>query len=154
MTNINTNVFISIQENDFDIDAELNRIKSPETGGVVFFLGKVRDVDSSLTSMYLEHYPGMTESSLGDIASRACARWRLHDIIIIHRVGSLSVGDNIVLVIASSRHRKDAFDACEFLIDYLKTAAPFWKKESSNQKESWVSSDYKDTEALDKWSNE
>lgn len=148
-----SNIKVSVQTEDFDLNKELSEMPdNTSTGAIVSFIGKVRDLDNNtLSKMTLEHYPGMTERSLLSITEDACKKWDLHDVVIIHRIGSLLVGDNIVLVIINSRHRKNAFNACEFIMDYLKTSAPFWKKEETPISNSWVSSNQKDYDALLKW---
>jgi molybdopterin synthase catalytic subunit len=148
-----SNIKVSVQTEDFDLNKELSEMPdNASTGAIVSFIGKVRDLDNNtLSKMTLEHYPGMTERSLLSITEDACKKWDLHDIVIIHRIGSLLVGDNIVLVIINSRHRKNAFNACEFIMDYLKTSAPFWKKEETPTSNSWVTSNQKDYNALSKW---
>ena len=128
---------------DFDPGAELDALRSRlqgTAGAVVSFIGLVRDLNEgdAVTGMTLEHYPGMTERALDAITTEASDRWKLLDVVIIHRVGSLEPNDRIVLVIAASAHRKDAFRACEFMIDTLKTKAPFWKKETTSQGSRWV----------------
>jgi len=134
---------IRVQHEDFDPGAELERLRSglqADAGAVVSFIGLVRDLNEGddITAMTLEHYPGMTEKALDAIAAEATVRWKLLDAVIIHRVGPLEPNDRIVLVIAASAHRKDAFRACEFMIDTLKTKAPFWKKEATSQGSRWV----------------
>ncbi len=149
---------IAIQTNDFDVSAELAqlRIKHRDVGALASFVGTVREVtkgvnDVEVTQMELEHYPGMTEKSLTTIAQQAIERWKLNDAVIIHRVGVLQVTEQIVLVIAASKHRGDAFAACEFMMDYLKTDAPFWKKETTATGAHWVDARSSDVSALDKW---
>ena len=134
---------IRVQQEDFDTGAELERLRGRlqgRVGAMVSFIGLVRDLNEgdAITGMTLEHYPGMTEKALAAIAAEATARWKLNDAIIIHRVGPLAPNDRIVLVIAASAHRKDAFHACEFMIDALKTKAPFWKKETGSRGSRWI----------------
>ncbi|SVD60111.1 uncharacterized protein METZ01_LOCUS412965, partial [marine metagenome] len=132
---------IIVQTDDFDLTTEVNlaRANNSGIGAIVSFVGTVRDLPSkSLSSMTLEHYPGMTEKSLELIATKAREKWELQNITIIHRIGTLNVNDQIVLVITTSKHRQEAFDSCNFIIDYLKTDAPFWKKELSKNNEGWV----------------
>lgn len=134
---------IRVQQEDFDPGAELERLRGNlqgSAGAVVSFIGLVRDLNegADITGMTLEHYPGMTEKALAAIAAEATARWKLIDAIIIHRIGPLAPNDRIVLVIAASAHRKDAFHACEFMIDALKTKAPFWKKETGSRGSRWI----------------
>ncbi|TDK67598.1 molybdenum cofactor biosynthesis protein MoaE [Sapientia aquatica] len=149
---------IAIQTNDFDVSAELAqlRIQHRDVDALASFVGTVREVtkgvnDVEVTQMELEHYPGMTEKSLTVIAQQAIERWKLKDAVIIHRVGVLQVTEQIVLVIAASKHRGDAFAACEFMMDYLKTDAPFWKKETTATGAHWVDARSSDVSALDKW---
>ena len=134
---------IRVQQEDFDPGAELERVRGRlqgRVGAMVSFIGLVRDLNEgdAITGMTLEHYPGMTEKALAAIAAEATARWKLNDAVIIHRVGSLAPNDRIVLVVAAGAHRKEAFRACEFMIDILKTKAPFWKKEASPCGYRWV----------------
>ena len=147
-------MLIQIQEQDFDI-AEVNRrlcAGRSDIGAIASFIGLVRDLPANrLHKMTLEHYPGMTEKSLEKIVETAQSRWKILDAAIIHRVGDLKPADQIVLVSVASAHRKAAFAACEFIMDYLKTDAPFWKKESSEQGENWVEAKNSDNEARKKW---
>ncbi|MCP4303189.1 MAG: molybdenum cofactor biosynthesis protein MoaE [Gammaproteobacteria bacterium] len=147
-------MIIRIQTEDFDIGA-LNRellAGRSDVGAIASFIGLVRDLEGdSLQQMTLEHYPGMTESALQGIAAKAQQRWELVDMGIIHRVGDLAPADQIVLVTVLSAHRGDAFAACEFVMDYLKTEAPFWKKEVSEQGGHWVDSRDSDQLARKKW---
>jgi molybdopterin synthase catalytic subunit len=134
---------IRVQQEDFDPGAELERLRlslQGSAGGVVSFIGLVRELNegAAITGMTLEHYPGMTEKALGAIAVEATERWKLIDAVIIHRIGPLAPNDRIVLVIAASEHRKHAFRACEFMIDALKTNAPFWKKETTPRGSRWI----------------
>ena len=146
---------ISVQYEDFDIKTEIEELrKDLSVGAVVTFLGTVRDLNDGarIDSMTLEYYPGMTEKTLRVIAEKAMKRWDINDITVIHRVGSLSVSDQIVLVAVAGKHRGAAFDACEFIIDFLKTEAPFWKKEELSGKGTrWVESHQEDEEALKNW---
>ena len=145
---------IIVQTDDFDLTTEVNLAKAnnPSVGAIVSFVGTVRDVRSkSLSSMKLEHYPGMTEKSLELIATKAREKWELQNITIIHRIGTLNVNDQIVLVITTSRHRQEAFDSCNFIIDYLKTDAPFWKKELSENNEGWVEARVSDEKQKKRW---
>jgi len=127
--------------------------KSNSIGAIVSFIGKVRDFSegSNITKMKLEHYPGMTEKSLISIENEARERWKIQDLRIIHRFGDLLPADQIVLVIVASNHRAQAFLACEFIMDYLKTSAPFWKKELTNTSERWVEHKDSDDLALERW---
>ena len=147
---------IVVQTEDFDLTKEVELIKSTNSnlGAVVSFIGTVRDLEGeSLVSLNLEHYPGMTEKSLSTIVDKARKKWELESITIIHRVGTLSVGDQIVLVITSSKHRQEAFDSCNFIMDYLKTDAPFWKKEVSDKQEKWVGKRDHDEKQKKRWKN-
>ena len=147
-------MIIRVQQEDFDI-AALNRellAKRNNVGAIASFIGLVRDLeDDSLQQMTLEHYPGMTEKALQEIAEKARQRWKIIDLGIIHRIGALAPADQIVLVSVLSAHRADAFEACEFIMDYLKTDAPFWKKEVSGQGSKWVESRKSDIFAQKKW---
>lgn len=147
---------VRVQTADFDISAEINNLTVGRTdiGAIVTFTGTVRGNagDSPITSMTLEHYPGMTEAELERVEAEAIERWPLTGSLIIHRVGELSPGDNIVLVITASAHRHAAFEAAEFLMDYLKSRAPFWKKEARPDGSStWVDARESDTDALKRW---
>jgi molybdopterin synthase catalytic subunit len=145
-------VAISIQEQDFDLSAELAilRKQSQQVGAVASFVGAVRG--DSITQLQLEHYPGMTEKSIQTIVDDAMARWPLEAVRVIHRVGCLSVGEQIVLVAVASSHRGEAFSACEFIMDFLKTQAPFWKKEIGEGGEHWVDARETDNQAAERWS--
>ena len=145
---------VFVQANDFDLTTEVNlaRSKNPQIGAIVSFVGTVRDLQSeTLKSLTLEHYPEMTEKSLESIVIKARSRWELENITIIHRVGKLLISDQIVLVIVTSKHRQEAFDSCNFIMDYLKTDAPFWKKESSDKEEKWVDSSSNDKKQKKRW---
>lgn len=147
---------IIVQKEDFDLSNEvkLARGNNSDTGAVVSFVGTVRDLKgTSLKSMTLEHYPEMTEKSLHEISTQARRRWDIQSITIIHRIGELKVSDQIVLVITTSKHRGDAFDSCHFIMDYLKTDAPFWKKESLENEDSWVESRKGDIDQKNHWNN-
>jgi molybdopterin synthase catalytic subunit len=146
---------VRVQTADFDLTTELAQLRanSPKVGAVVTFLGTVRDLNEGedVAEMELEHYPGMTEKSLDDIVNQAKGRWDIFDALVIHRVGPLKPLDQIVLVAVTSAHRGEAFDACEFIIDYLKTEAPFWKKEQTPAGARWVDARVSDDEAMAKW---
>ena len=145
---------VIVQAKDFDLTTEVNfaRSKNPQIGAIVSFVGTVRDLQSeTLKSLTLEHYPEMTEKSLESIVIKARSRWELENITIIHRVGKLLISDQIVLVIVTSKHRQEAFDSCNFIMDYLKTDAPFWKKESSDKEEKWVDSSSNDKKQKKRW---
>lgn len=149
---------LSVQIEDFDPGAEYNRLIQDDTdaGAVVLFVGRVRAQNQSrqVQGMELEHYPGMTEASLQKIVDEACGRWEILRWCIIHRVGRLNLGDQIVLVGVSSAHREDAFAAANFMMDYLKTRAPFWKKEATAQGDVWVEALDKDQQAAERWTIE
>ena len=145
---------ILVQKEDFDLDAEVRELrKNSSVGAVVTFLGTVRDLNDGkdVSGMTLEFYPGMTEKALSKIAKQALERWDIEDVTVIHRVGELRVTDQIVLVGISGKHRGEAFDACEFVIDYLKTEAPFWKKETLPEGERWVEARDSDETAKERW---
>ena len=146
---------IFVQTEDFDLSSEVAKLRAnnPAVGAVVSFVGVVRDLNDGLDvhAMELEHYPGMTEKALSQIVAQANQRWALMDALVIHRVGALLPLDQIVLVAVASAHRGEAFAACEFIMDYLKTEAPFWKKEQTPQGERWVDARETDDTALAKW---
>ena len=146
---------IRVGEADFSLDEELTRImrESPSAGGVASFVGLVRNKNdgSAVSRMTLEHYPGMTEKSLAKIAAAARERFHLVDVIVVHRVGELKVGDRIVLCLTSAEHRSDAFAGCEYIMDWLKTEAPFWKKEQTPDGERWVDARESDDKARERW---
>ena len=146
---------ILVQESDFDPGAEINALHAgqPKVGAVASFVGLVRDLNEgdSVTTLTLEHYPAMTEKSLREVVDEATGRWRLSDVTVIHRVGRLMPLDRIVFVGVASMHRGDAFAACEFIMDYLKTRAPFWKKEGTPEGERWVEARSSDAAAARRW---
>ena len=146
---------IRIQEKYFDVSAEIAALRKgdPRVGAVVTFLGTVRDINdgSQVKGMTLEHYPGMTEKALQEILDQAKARWDIYQTLVIHRVGPLLPEDQIVLVVVTSGHRGEAFAACEFIMDYLKTAAPFWKKEDTSEGARWVDARVTDDAAMARW---
>lgn len=150
-----SNSSIRVQESDFDLSAEIAALRKgdPRVGAVVSFLGTVRDMNdgSQVKGMTLEHYPGMTEKALQEILDQARARWDIYQTLVIHRVGPLLPEDQIVLVAVTSAHRGEAFAACEFIMDYLKTAAPFWKKEDTPEGARWVDSRVTDEAAMARW---
>jgi molybdopterin synthase catalytic subunit len=138
---------VSVQADDFDVSTEIIDISgNPRIGAVASFVGIVRDVP-----MTLEHYPGMTESAIQKIVEEARTRWQILDLAVIHRYGELEPGDQIVLVAIASSHRADAFAACQFIMDYLKTQAPFWKKEHHPDGARWVNALEADDEAAARW---
>jgi molybdopterin synthase catalytic subunit len=146
---------IKLQQEDFDVGAEIAKVKAgrSDIGAIVAFLGTVRDRagDLAVEEITIEHYPGMTEAELLGIEQEACARWPLKACTILHRYGTLRASDNIVLVVTASEHREPAFKAAEFLMDYLKTRAPFWKRESGPQGNRWVEADSADASASARW---
>ena len=146
---------LRVQEADFDVGRELEALTRgrADAGALASFVGLVRDTNEghAIGGMTLEHYPGMTEKALADICAEAQARWDIIDTLVIHRVGRLVPGDRIVLVGVTSAHRGEAFAACEFIMDYLKTRAPFWKKEATPQGERWVESRESDDAAARRW---
>jgi Molybdopterin converting factor, large subunit len=149
---------VRIQSADFDVGAEIAAMRcgNPRVGAVASFVGVVRDVNEgdAVSEMTLEHYPGMTEKSIEAILDEARARWEVYDVLVIHRVGTLQPMDQIVLVIVTSGHRGDAFAACEFVMDYLKTRAPFWKKEQAEQGARWVDARTSDDAAAERWARD
>jgi molybdopterin synthase catalytic subunit len=146
---------VRVQTEDFDVGHELAALRDgdPAVGAVAAFIGTVRDVnaDSSVSGMTLEHYPGMTEKALDAIVAEAKARWNILQALVIHRVGPLKPADQIVLVGVTSAHRGEAFAACEFIMDYLKTRAPFWKKEETASGTRWVEARASDDDAAARW---
>jgi len=148
-------VTVRIQTADFDVSAEIAALRrgDPKIGAVASFIGAVRNVSEggAVAEMSLEHYPGMTEKAIEEIVDRAQGRWSVLDALVIHRVGRLKPGEQIVLVAVASAHRGDAFAACEFIMDYLKTRAPFWKKEQSGGGERWVEARESDELAAERW---
>jgi len=146
---------VRIQVQDFDVARELAALRAGDArvGAVAAFIGTVRDVNeaSAVATMTLEHYPGMTEKALQAIVDEAKARWDIHDALVIHRIGELKPTDQIVLAGVTSAHRGDAFAACEFIMDYLKTRAPFWKKEVTPSGARWVDARTSDDDAAARW---
>ena len=146
---------VRVQVEDFDAGAEINvmRLSHANIGAVAAFVGQVRDLNEGdqVSELVLEHYPGMTEKSLQSIIEQAKKRWKIIDALIVHRVGKLEPLDQIVLVLVASSHRKEAFAACEFMMDYLKTEAPFWKKEQTPAGSRWVEAKTSDDEAKKRW---
>ena len=150
---------VLVQTEDFNIGELSERVRAEDatSGAIVTFTGIVRELentDASLDALYLEHYPGMTEKALEKIADQARQRWELGNIVIAHRVGTLPLNENIVFVGVGSAHRVNAFEAAQFVMDYLKRDAPFWKKEISSQGESWVEQKQSDLDAAEDWSKE
>jgi molybdopterin synthase catalytic subunit len=149
-------IFVSVQKEDFDVAvlSRALRASSNEVGALATFVGCMRGSSKGqpLAEMFLEHYPGMTERSIRNIVEEACQRWPLFACSVVHRIGHLSPGDHIVFVGVASAHRGDAFQACEYIMDFLKSKAPFWKKEISHDGSShWVDARVSDDEALQRW---
>jgi len=148
-------MYISAQSEDFDISEEINKLKNNRTdlGAIVSFSGLVRDIhgDNIIKKMTLEYFPAMAEKQLTKIGEQASNRWPLQGLTIIHRYGELYPGDNIVLVISTSHHREAAFEAAMFIMDWLKTDAPFWKKEETEKGEHWVAAKADDDDKKDRW---
>jgi molybdopterin synthase catalytic subunit len=146
---------VRIQREDFDIAHEIATLRGADArvGAVAAFVGLVRDVNDAapVSTLTLEHYPGMTEKALADIVAEARSRWSVHNVLVIHRVGELKPTDQIVLVVVAGAHRGEAFAACEFIMDYLKTRAPFWKKERTPSGERWVEARASDDEKAARW---
>ncbi|HBU29722.1 MAG: molybdenum cofactor biosynthesis protein MoaE [Thiobacillus sp. GWE1_62_9] len=148
---------ILVQADAFDLGTEVDAMRHGRTdiGAIASFVGLARDINegSGVAAMTLEHYPGMTEKALAALVDEASARWALLDVTVIHRIGRLLPGDPIVLVAVASRHRGEAFSACEFIMDYLKTQAPFWKKEETMNGERWVEARASDDAAAARWTD-
>ncbi len=146
---------VRIQTEDFDVSAEIARVRegNPKVGAVASFVGIVRDLNDgdAVASLTLEHYPGMTEKAVEKIVAEAHERWDIYDALVIHRVGTLKPLDQIVLVVVCSAHRAESFKACEFLMDYLKTRATFWKKEQTPDGVRWVDARAGDDAAVERW---
>ena len=146
---------VRVQSEDFDAGAEIARLRDADRsiGAIASFIGTVRDSNdaATVTGLTLEHYPGMTEAALEEIVAEAHRRFDIRHALVIHRIGALTPGDQIVLVVVTSAHRGMAFDACEFVMDYLKTRAPFWKKERLPDGERWVEARASDDEAARRW---
>ena len=146
---------VRVQTEDFDISREIALLRrdNPGIGAIASFIGVVRDLNDgdSVAEMTLEHYPGMTEKSVEDIIAQARARWQVMNALVIHRIGTLKPLDQIVLVVVSSAHRGDAFAACEFIMDFLKTRAPFWKKEQTGSGARWIDARAADDVAAERW---
>jgi molybdopterin synthase catalytic subunit len=146
---------VRVQAEDFDVAREIAQLRAndPRVGAVAAFIGIVRDLNDAaeIRALTLEHYPGMTEKALAGIVAQAKARWDVYDALVIHRVGELRPTDQIVLVAVSSAHRGESFAACQFIMDYLKTRAPFWKKERTPTGERWVEARASDDDAAARW---
>jgi len=148
-------VAVRIQRDDFDAGAEIARLRAtdPRIGAVAAFIGVARDVNEgeAVATLTLEHYPGMTERALEEICAQARQRWQVADVLVVHRIGELRPTDQIVLVVVTSSHRGEAFAACQFVMDYLKTEAPFWKKEATAAGARWVDARDSDSRARERW---
>ena len=146
---------VRIQEHDFDVSSELAALRAGDkrVGAVAMFVGVVRDLNDAaqVSTLTLEHYPGMTEKALAQIVDDAKQRWDIYDALVIHRVGPLRPSDQIVLVAVTSAHRGESFAACQFIMDYLKTRAPFWKKEETPEGERWIEARASDEDAAARW---
>ena len=146
---------VRIQQQDFDLGNEVAALRTGDlrVGAVATFVGTVRDLNEgdSVAGLTLEHYPGMTERALEEICDEARSRWPVLDVLVIHRVGRMEPGDQIVLVAVTAAHRGEAFEACAFVMDYLKTRAPFWKKERTPQGDRWVEARASDDDAAARW---
>ena len=155
MSNLTPKIKIKIQIKDFDVSEETQILHQNNTGAIVNFIGVVREYNEinnqAINSITLEHYPGMTESEIEKIIVVCYERWKLNGVTVIHRIGILKPSDQIVFVGVSSKHRQNAFDACNFMMDWLKTKPPFWKLEETNNKKNWVSLNDNDNQALKKW---
>jgi len=149
-------MLVKIQTEDFDVNSELKKLRGnrQDIGAIVNFIGLVRDLNDgdAVSTLTLEHYPGMTEKALEKIALEAKKRWNVMEILVIHRIGTLKPTEQIVLVAVAGAHRGEAFKACEFMMDYLKTSAPFWKKEQTPTGERWVEAKETDDAARKRWS--
>ena len=149
---------VRVQIEDFDPGREMSQLRAGDArvGAVAAFVGVVRDMNdgSAVADMELEHYPGMTEKAIAEIIDQAKSRWDIFEVLVVHRVGRLQPTDQIVLVVVTSAHRGDAFSACEFVMDYLKTRAPFWKKEQTPAGARWVEARASDDSAAERWSKE
>jgi len=146
---------VRVQTGDFDVAREIAALRAgdPRVGAVAAFIGLVRDINdaAAVSTLTLEHYPGMTEKALAQIVDEAKSRWSVYDALVVHRVGELKPTDQIVLVVVTGAHRGEAFAACEFIMDYLKTRAPFWKKEQTPAGERWVEARTSDDDAAARW---
>jgi len=146
---------VRVQTGDFDVAREIAALRAGDTrvGAVAAFIGLVRDINdaAAVSTLTLEHYPGMTEKALAQIVDEAKSRWSVYDALVVHRVGELKPTDQIVLVVVTGAHRGEAFAACEFIMDYLKTRAPFWKKEQTPAGERWVEARTSDDDAAARW---
>ena len=154
-TKTNPKIKIKIQNNDFNVSEETKILHIDQTGAIVNFVGIVRGFDEktneAINSMTLEHYPGMTELEIENIIKKSLIKWEISAVTVIHRIGKLMPSDQIVFVGVSSKHRQNAFDSCNFIMDWLKTKAPFWKSEEKNNKRKWVAFNSSDADAIKKW---
>ena len=152
---VNPQIKIKIQNDDFNVNEETKILNNDQTGAIVNFVGIVRGFDEktneTINSMTLEHYPGMTELEIENIIKESVIKWEVSAVTVIHRVGKLMPSDQIVFVGVSSKHRQNAFDSCNFIMDWLKTKAPFWKNEENNNKRKWVAFNSSDADAIKKW---
>ena len=152
---VNPQIKIKIQNDDFNVSDETKILHNDQTGAIVNFVGIVRGFDQktneTINSMTLEHYPGMTELEIENIIKDSVIKWEVSAVTVIHRVGKLMPSDQIVFVGVSSKHRQNAFDSCNFIMDWLKTKAPFWKNEENNNKRKWVDFNSSDADAIKKW---
>lgn len=155
---MSASIFVSVQADDFDLGEIVKNMRqqTAQVGAIASFVGTVRDINDmqQVATLELEHYPGMTEHSIQAICEQADQRWQLFAATVIHRIGKLAPTDQIVVVAVSSMHRGDAFEACEFIMDYLKTQAPFWKKELTPKGERWVDARCSDQQAAERWSQD
>ena len=146
---------IRIQSENFDVTKENKKLQNDQPGAIVNFVGIVRGFDEkkneTIDSLTLEHYPGMTELEIENIVKESCKRWNVSAVTVIHRIGKLLPSDQIVFVGVASKHRQNAFDGCNFVMDWLKTKAPFWKVEESKNKKKWVEFNSRDNDATKKW---
>ena len=146
---------VKIQNDDFDVSKEMKKLQTNETGAIVNFVGIVRGKDEKtnedIFSMTLEHYPGMTELEIESIVTNSTTRWEISAVTVIHRIGKLFSSDQIVFVGVASKHRQNAFDACNYIMDWLKTKAPFWKTEEGSREKKWVEFNLSDSKATKKW---
>ena len=152
---INPQIKIKIQNDDFNVSEETKMLQTHQTGAIVNFIGIVRGFDDktneTINSMTLEHYPGMTELEIDNIIKESLTKWKISAVTVIHRVGKLMPSDQIVFVGVASKHRQNAFDSCNFIMDWLKTKAPFWKIEENDNNKKWVDFNSSDADATKKW---
>ena len=146
-------IWVSVQSEDFALEEQAQRLRQAGVGAIVTFTGIVRDTDGDLEALELEHYPAMTEASIRSICESASQKWPLEAVLVVHRFGRLLVGANIMMVATSSAHRQAAFEAADYLMDYLKSRAPFWKKEHRKDGANWVDARVSDEDALARWTD-